>query len=99
MNQMVDVPQDRLDSWKEVSAYLGRSIRTVQRWEATAGLPVHRLAHEKRGSIYAYRHELDAWWSARGATLQPDDAAPATPNEKPKLFMMVAAVALAVTGF
>jgi hypothetical protein len=34
----------RLDSWKEIAAYLGRSIRTVQRWEREEGLPVHRLA-------------------------------------------------------
>ena len=52
------VPEGRLDSWKEIAAYLGRGIRTVQRWEREEGLPVHRLAHEKRGSIYARRDEL-----------------------------------------
>jgi eukaryotic-like serine/threonine-protein kinase len=99
MNQMADVPQDRLDSWKEVSAYLGRSVRTVQRWEATTGLPVHRLAHEKRGSIYAYKHELDAWWSSRGATLQPVDTPSASTTGKRKLVgAVVTVVALAVTG-
>ena len=24
---------DRLDSWKEIASYLGRSVRTVTRWE------------------------------------------------------------------
>jgi len=66
----------RLDSWKEIAAYLGRGIRTVQRWEREEGLPVHRLAHEKRGSVYARREELAAWWESRRLTL----AAPSTPG-------------------
>ena len=40
---------DRLDSWKEIAAYLNRSERTVRRWEASEELPVHRLQHDKRG--------------------------------------------------
>jgi Tol biopolymer transport system component len=60
---------DRLDSWKEIAAYLGRGIRTVQRWEREEGLPVHRLAHDKRGSVYAQRDELAAWWERRRVTL------------------------------
>ena len=62
-------PEGRLDSWKEIAAYLGRGIRTVQRWEREEGLPVHRLAHDKRGSIYARREELAAWWQRRSHTL------------------------------
>ncbi len=62
-------PEGRLDSWKEIAAYLGRGIRTVQRWEREEGLPVHRLAHEKRGSVYARREELAAWWESRRRTL------------------------------
>ncbi len=59
---------DRLDSWKEIAAYLKRGARTVQRWEREEGLPVHRLVHDKLGSIYAYRSELDAWWSSHADT-------------------------------
>jgi len=33
----------RLDSWKEIAAHLKRDVRTVQRWEKTASLPVRRL--------------------------------------------------------
>jgi Tol biopolymer transport system component len=69
-------PEGRLDSWKEIAAYLGRGIRTVQRWEREEGLPVHRLAHEKRGSIYARREELAAWWESRRLAL----AAPSIPE-------------------
>ena len=56
---------DRLDSWKEIAAYLNRSERTVRRWETTEALPVHRLKHDKRGSVYAYTRELDAWRTSR----------------------------------
>ena len=76
----VDPPSaDRLDTWKEVAAHLRRSVRTVQRWEREEGLPVHRHRHDKLGSIYAYGHELDSWWSARGATLHDPDAHIADP--------------------
>ena len=55
------MPDARLDSWKEIAAHLGRSVRTVQRWEKHEGLPVHRLEHAKQGSVYAYIEEVDAW--------------------------------------
>jgi len=64
--------EDRLNSWKEIAVYLGRSIRTVQRWDREQGLPVHRLQHEKLGSVYAYRQELDGWWAERGAESEAD---------------------------
>jgi TolB-like protein/Tfp pilus assembly protein PilF len=66
----------RLDSWKEIAGYLGRSERTVRRWEESEDLPVHRLQHEKRGSVYAYRSELDRWWESRKATIDPPAAEP-----------------------
>ncbi len=68
-------PSDRLDSWKEIAAYLNRGTRTVQRWERDEGLPVHRLQHDKLGSVYAFRSELDAWWAGRGAAPPADAAA------------------------
>lgn len=52
---------DRLDSWKEIATYLGRGVSTVQRWEQHERLPVHRLPHAKRGSVFALKHELDVW--------------------------------------
>jgi Tol biopolymer transport system component len=60
-------PEDRLDSWKEIAAYLNRDVTTVQRWEKREGMPVHRHVHDKMGSVYASRVELDAW--ARGRNL------------------------------
>ena len=53
----------RLDSWKEIAAYLKRDERTVRRWEAE-GLPVRRKVHKKQASVYAYKGEIDTWWDA-----------------------------------
>ena len=58
-------PEDRLESWKEIAAYLRRGVRTVQRWERTEGLPVYRHHHDKRGTVYAFRHEINAWREKR----------------------------------
>ena len=62
---MTTNPSDRLDSWKEIAAYLRRDVRTVQRWEKKEGLPVHRHQHQKLGSIYAYKPELTQWFNNR----------------------------------
>src|SRR5215467_11515471 len=59
----------RLDSWKEIADYLDREVRTVQRWEKTESLPVHRHEHQKKSTVYAYASELDDWRKKR----QPKD--------------------------
>jgi len=64
----VGPPEDRLDSWKQIAAYLNRDVTTVQRWEKREGMPVHRHLHDKMGSVYASRAELDVW--ARGRNLR-----------------------------
>src|ERR1700730_835235 len=53
--------EGRLDSWKEIAAYMKCSERTVRRWEEE-GLPVHRHPHKAKAAIYAYKAEIDAWW-------------------------------------
>jgi TolB-like protein/Tfp pilus assembly protein PilF len=58
----------RLESWKEIAAYLGRDVTTVRRWEKREGLPVRRLHHSRLGSVYAYTTELDAWRNGRAAS-------------------------------
>jgi len=59
---------DRLNSWKEIAAYLKCSERTVRRWQ-DEGLPVRRHAHRKRAGVYAYKPEIDAWWNDGHARL------------------------------
>jgi TolB-like protein/tetratricopeptide (TPR) repeat protein len=61
----VTPPEDRLDSWKEIAAYLNRDVTTVQRWEKREGMPVHRHQHDRMGSVYAFGSELDAWLQSR----------------------------------
>ena len=55
----------RLESWKEIAAYLNRDVTTVQRWEKREGMPVYRHVHDKRGSVYAVPEELDIWLENR----------------------------------
>jgi hypothetical protein len=66
--------RDRLDPWKEIAAYLGRGVTTVQRWEQDEGLPIHRLPHAKKGSVLAFKSELDAWRTARAQSLEESKA-------------------------
>ena len=61
---------ERLDSWKEIAAYLKRDARTVRRWEQSEGLPVHRHVHRKKPTVYAYKDEVDAWWNNRRPRLE-----------------------------
>ncbi|HEX6467100.1 MAG TPA: hypothetical protein VFZ99_07340 [Terriglobales bacterium] len=50
-----------MNSWKEIGSYIGRGVRTVQRWEELYGLPVHRPAAKKRAAVLAFTDEVDAW--------------------------------------
>ena len=50
-----------LNSWKEIANYLGRGVRTVQRWERDLGLPVHRPKGKDRSAVLAFPEELDKW--------------------------------------
>lgn len=59
-----------LDSWKEIAAHLGRSIRACQIWERELGLPVHRLDGSPKARVFAYSAELDAWRDEKGAELE-----------------------------
>ena len=60
-----NTPQKTLNSWKQIAGYLDRSERTVRRWETAEGLPVHRRGHERQDTVFAYKHELDAWGRLR----------------------------------
>jgi hypothetical protein len=65
----------RLDGWKDIAAYLGRGVRTAQRWERELGLPVRRLGTGGAEVVYALRDEVDAWLlkQSRLPTAQPQD--------------------------
>ena len=71
---------ERLDSWKEIAAYLKRDESTVRRWEEE-GLPVHRHAHKKKASVFAYKPEIDHWLNNGHAGLETTVALP-PPTER-----------------
>ncbi len=81
---------ERLESWKEIAAYLKRDVRTVQRWEKREGLPVYRHLHEKLGTVYAHQSELVAWWNNRRAGLE------SKPASRRRWLLLTAAAILAV---
>jgi Tol biopolymer transport system component len=99
------VPDDRLDSWKEIAAYLNRDVTTVQRWEKREGMPVHRHVHAKAGSVYAFRTELEAWARSRKArpeaagenteeSLDPSPSATAEERGKGRKVLLLASLAV-----
>src|SRR5687768_4562800 len=85
---------DRLDSWKEIAAYLKRDIRTVQRWEKQEGLPVHRHQHDERGTAYAFAGEIDEWVKKRRSV----ENSPETRSNRIAVFIGAAATLVAVAA-
>src|SRR5262249_39659453 len=60
---------DTLNGWKEIAGYLGKSVRSVQRWERDLALPIHRIATAEGGQIiYSRRAEIDAWRTSLDAS-------------------------------
>jgi hypothetical protein len=82
-----------LSSWKDIARYMGKGVRTVQRWERHLGLPVRRpngVSH--KSAVLLDRSDLDAWlatrFSARGSVrdlavkgTEPSDSARTTLRE------------------
>ncbi len=52
-----------LNSWKEVARYLGRGVRTVQRWEKELGLPIRRPWNRPHSAVVAIPAEINTWIS------------------------------------
>ena len=60
-----------LSGWKDIANYLGKGVRTVQRYERELGLPVRRPSGKPKGSVIATRTELDAWVACCRLTNHP----------------------------
>jgi hypothetical protein len=58
-----------LQSWKEIAAYLKRGVRTAQRWESCAGLPVRRPRLSEHSPVFAFPEEIDRWLHSSGKRL------------------------------
>lgn len=54
-----------LTSWKDIARYMGKGVRTVQRWEQDFGLPVRRPLGSSKKAILARPQDLDAWVALR----------------------------------
>jgi hypothetical protein len=54
-----------LSGWKDVANYLGKGVRTVQRYERELTLPIRRPRGTASGTVIATKAELDAWVTAR----------------------------------
>ena len=66
-----------LTSWKEIASYLGKGVRTVQRWERRFALPVHRPNASLKGIVCASPEDLDRWMSTHWS-FQPENPASKT---------------------
>ena len=69
-------PASVLHSWKDISAYVGRGIRTVQRWEHDLGLPVHRAGDHERSAVIAFPEEIEQWLHSTPIGVRPKSAVP-----------------------
>ncbi|MCG6989485.1 MAG: hypothetical protein LJF06_15080 [Gemmatimonadetes bacterium] len=58
--------EERLNSWKAIAVYLGREVRTVQRWAKDRDLPVHHVPGGARPRVFALKSEIDAWLTRSG---------------------------------
>ena len=63
--QSVSLPIGALYTWKEISEYSGRGIRTLQRWEQNFRFPVHRPDPRNKSAVVASRCEIDEWFRTR----------------------------------
>ena len=83
----------RLDSWKSIAKYLDRGQRTVQRWHAENGLPIHHFGGPQ-GCVFAYPEEIDAWLEGfTGQQAQQNAPQIPTPDAKAEKARKLAALA------
>lgn len=55
----------KLEGWKAIAGFFNCSVRTVQRWEAEAGLPIEREIRNEREAIFAEVQQLESWRESR----------------------------------
>jgi hypothetical protein len=63
-----------LTSWKEIARYLGKGVRTAQRWEQHLGLPVRRpIGASQKSAVLLHREEVDVWLTTRFSARSIED--------------------------
>lgn len=67
-----------LSGWKDIANYMGKGVRTVQRYGRERGLPARRISGKPKASVLVSKTELDIWIHAAFShevsheTLSPD---------------------------
>lgn len=61
-----------LSCWKDIANYLGKGVRTVQRWERDFDMPVLRPKGRRyKNSVIARPCELDSWLASHWSSGTP----------------------------
>jgi hypothetical protein len=60
----VEGKPNKLAGWKEIAAFVGREVRTVQRWERELGLPVYRVPGSHGHSVFADPEKIERWFQS-----------------------------------
>jgi hypothetical protein len=97
-DQPKSVPQDVLESWKEIAAFIGRDERTAMRWAKEQGMPVQR-SPGKRGRIHGSRSEISSWLAGSGDSAEPaPESAVESTKQFGKQYIFVGLALLAILG-
>jgi hypothetical protein len=76
-DNQINISEDStvLTCWKDIARYLGKGVRTVQRWERHLGLPVRRpTGASQKSAVVLHRGDVDAWLATRfSARSLPDE--------------------------
>jgi len=72
------------------------TVRSVERWERQAGLPVYRQGGSRKARVYAYSDELQKWLEQGGMALR--EAGDAAPPDRRRSWLVVTAGALAAVA-
>ena len=83
-----------LTCWKDIARYMGKGVRTVQRWEQKLDLPVRRpQGNAYKSAVVARPQDLDQWltsrWSRRNGETTGRSSSPGQPALKTELDMAI----------
>lgn len=86
-----------LISWKEISSYLGSSIRTTRRWEKERTLPVQRFSDSEKSRVYAYKEDIDEWLKTEFRNNKSEITNMNQPSKKRKALIWIFPILLIVS--
>jgi hypothetical protein len=89
----LDDEPDRLESWKEIAAFIGRDERTAMRW-AARGMPVHHGPGGKHARVFASRKEISRWLAKQ--TDGRSESESKHPPERPRRWKWIVGAGLCV---